>query len=155
VLYYYTEGTAPSGPTVFSAVVTSSQNPTTTMGTIPGANGKRIRITQIGICGDSDSGSGPNRFTVSGGGFDFSFAAGQSSVSTTYFLGVTPTASGSGRGFITKSVSLLGSLGQGATVQWDYHNDWDGRFCQATDPYGNAYNDGASSVRSWIAYTYE
>ena len=154
VLYYYTTDGAPVGNTVFSALGNGNSVPKN-MGTIPAVSGKRVRIKQIGICGDSDANSGSNRFAVSGGGFGFTFEAGQTSPSATYHLSPTPTISGSARGFSYKSVDLLGNVGQGATVTWDYHNDWDGRYCQATDVYGTSYSDPGSSVRPWIAYSYE
>ena len=49
---------------------------------VTGIAGKKIVVTKIGICGDSDSGSGPNRFRLTGGGLDFSWEAGQSAVGT-------------------------------------------------------------------------
>lgn|GEM_PF-3376471 len=70
----------------------------------------------MAICGDSDSGSGPNRFRVSGGGVNFTFAAGQSSVSTNQWLGSTPSTGGSARGFVYRTVSYTGNMGQGMTV---------------------------------------
>ena len=43
------------------------------------------------------------------------------------------------------------------TIRWDYHYDWDGRWCNDTDSEGNTYNDTnyRSSIRAWVKYRYE
>ncbi len=132
------------------------KNPTVTLGTIPGKAGKQIVIKKIGMCGDSDQSSGANRFFVNGSGVSFRFAAGQSNPgSVNQWLGYTPTISGSARGFVYKTVSYTANVGASLTIQWDYHSDWDGRYCQATDSEGNSYSDQASTVRAWILYEYK
>ncbi|MBM4397893.1 MAG: putative metal-binding motif-containing protein, partial [Deltaproteobacteria bacterium] len=134
----------------------SSGLPTQTLGTIPALSGKRIRVTTLGICGDSDSSSGPNRFTAAGGGQTFSWAAGQSYVSATYTLAPTPVVSGSyRRGFSYLNVDHVTTAGAGMTVQWDYHYDWDSKYCSTQDVLGNSYSDPSSTVRAWVRYRYE
>lgn len=139
---------------VFSAVGTSAMSPTVLLGTIPGKAGKKIKITKIGICGDSDQSSGANRFKVSGGGLNFSWYAGQNNPGGTYQLAVTPPTNGSGRGFSYKTVSHVAQVGASLSVHWDYHYDWDGRYCDAQDSEGNVYKDAASTVRAWVLYDY-
>jgi len=144
---------------ITTAVWTASsygKNPSVNLGTIPGKTGKKIVITKVGMCGDSDQSSGANRFYVSGGGIGFRFAAGQSNPgSVNQWLGFTPTISGSARGFVYKTVSYTASVGASVSVTWDYHSDWDGRYCDATDSEGNKYTDQTSTVRPWILYEYK
>lgn len=145
-------------PNVTGGVLTAMMNgnPTKTMGTIQGVPGKKIRITKIGMCGDSVSGSGPNRFRAAGGGINFTWAAGRnaSHVSSNHWIGLTPNTGGTGTGFVYKSVTYTASVGASVTVTWDYHYDWDGYYCNATDEDGKAYKDTASSIRGWIKYEY-
>ena len=145
----------PNPNVVFTAVVTGSQSPQVVMGQIPGKAGKQIVIKKIGICGDSDSGSGPNTFSVSGAGLSFNWASGQSNPSPTHWLSPTPPKNAS-RGLTYADVNYTGQVGQSVNVSWDYHNDWDGHRCTDTDIFGNVYNDPtASSLRVWINYSYK
>ena len=147
---------APTGQLVWTALAPSSMNPTVTLGKIKGYAGKKIVIKQLGMCGDSTSSSGANRFYVSGGGVGFRFAAGQSNPgSVNQWLGYTPNYSGSAKGWVYKSVSYSANAGAELTIQWDYHSDWDGYYCGAPDNKGNKYSDSASSVRPWILYEYQ
>ncbi|MCB9738331.1 MAG: hypothetical protein H6747_03620 [Deltaproteobacteria bacterium] len=140
---------------VLSQVVTSSQGPTLTMGTIPAIAGKKIRVTKVGICGDSDGGSGSNQFRLSGSGVNFTWHAGQTNPGSNHALSPTP-AKGASRGLTYASVNYVANVGQGLTLQWTYHNDWDGHRCTDTDELGNVYNDpNGSSVRAWVLYSYE
>ncbi|MBP48487.1 MAG: hypothetical protein CMH53_11165 [Myxococcales bacterium] len=148
--------TAPAGKKVWSVLAPSSQSPNVTMGKIPGIAGKKIVITQLGICGDSDQSSGANRFLVTGSGISFRFAAGQSNPgSVNQWLGFTPNLGGQARGFTYKTVNYTANAGSDVTVQWDYHSDWDGLYCKTTDNQGNSYSDSSSSVRPWILYEYQ
>jgi hypothetical protein len=141
---------------VFSEVGLNSNNIPHTFGTINGLPGRSIKILKIGICGDSDSGSGANVIQVTGGGLNFTWEAGQNAQNSTYVLDPTPTTgSGSERGFSYQTVNHVANEGQTITIKWTYHYDWDGRFCSASDTEGNSYNDPAYSIRSWILYTYE
>jgi len=143
-------------PQVFSEVVANGQDDyPKTLGTIAGYPGLSIHITKLGICGDSDSGSGPNQFQVNGAGLNFTWEAGQSVHGSTHVLPHT-NPSGSGNGFTYAAVNYVASPGQSATVTWTYHYDWDGSGqCDATDSEGNAYNDPNTSVRAWVLYTYK
>ncbi len=139
----------------WSEVVTSSQSPVVTLGTIPGIPGKSIVIYKIGLCGDSDQTSGPNVFQLSGGGLSFTWESGQSSQSSTYVLSPTPVK-GASRGLTTKEVSYTATAGASLTIQWTYHADWDGLRCTDTDEFGNVYDDQTgSSLRAWISYGYK
>jgi cysteine-rich repeat protein len=139
----------------FSAVALNNQSPTLTMGTIPGKAGKQIVIYKIGICGDSAQSSGSNQFRVSGGGLNFTWHAGQNNPGSTHTLSPT-VPKGAGHSLSTMQVSYTASVGSSLTVQWTYHNDWDGYRCTDTDELGNTYNDGtASSVRVWVMYGYK
>jgi hypothetical protein len=133
-----------------------------TMATIPGVAGRRIRISRVGICGDSDTTSGPNLFAASdGAGMSFSWWAGQStpsSTGTTYALAACPssgTGSVSGRGWSYQTVDHVGAVGASVTVRWDYHLDWDGRYCEAAAEDGTSYVDAASTVRALVKWRYE
>ncbi len=142
----------------FSALGPNNQNPVISMGTIPAKAGRKIRILKLGICGDSDSGSGPNRFKVTGGGLNFTWWCGQGSTSVTHKLSPTPNKGGSARGFSyldVKASNYVSALGASLTVYWDYHNDWDGRYCDDTSEDGKKYKDSGSTVRTWVAYQYE
>ena len=125
------------------------------VGTIPGVAGKRIHIVKLGICGDSDVSSGPNVFTSNGAGLNFTWECGQSTRGSTHILAPTPNMGGSARGFSYADVNYLGNVDQAVTVTWTYHQDWDGRFCQATDTEGNPYTDGGATVRPWVLYEYQ
>ncbi|MBK7395895.1 MAG: hypothetical protein IPJ34_06200 [Myxococcales bacterium] len=152
---------APCGTLLFTAPGTDASITTPkVMGTLKAYAGKRIRIVKVGICGDSDATSGPNRFVATdGAAMSFSWAAGQTTVAipgtTTYRLAPTPPASGSARGFSYQVVSHLGAVGQPMTVSWDFHADYDGLLCGALDEDGASYSDPASSVRVWLKYRYE
>ena len=124
------------------------------MGTIPGKVGMKIRIKEVAICGDSMSSSGANRFKLNGGGLAFSWYAGQNNPGGTYQLAPTPS-SGASRGFSYKTVNHLAQAGASLTITWDYHNDWDGLYCDATSKDGVKYKDSNSTVRAWVAYHYE
>ena len=66
-------------------------------GRIPAKQGCRIRIQQVGICGDADRSSGSVGFTVQGaGGASFGFEAGQNSKGTQIRLPATQRVSGYG-----------------------------------------------------------
>jgi cysteine-rich repeat protein len=128
--------------------------PPKTMGTIPAAPGKRIKITKVGICGDSTSGSGPNRFDVTGTGVNFSFSAGQNkNGGATHWLTPVP-AQGASHGFSYLSVNYIGAVGTAVSMKWTYHYDWDGHRCTGTDEDGKIYNDPNSSIRAWLKYEY-
>ena len=145
-------------PGWFSALGPNNLNPVVTLGTIPAKPGRKIRILKVAICGDSDSGSGANRFKLSGGGLAFTWYCGQNDPGGTHKLSPTPPTAGSGRGFSyadVKASNYLSAAGATLTVQWDYHNDWDGRYCDTKSEDGKAYKDPASSVRVWVAYQYE
>ena len=146
-----TTGGGPGPLTVFSV---GSQSKGSTLGSIPGKPGASILIKRIGICGDADSGSGPARFSVNGAGLGFSWAAGQYQPGQTHWLGTTPNVGGSARGFTYANVSYTGAVGQGVNVVFDLQNDWDGRYCNATDAHGNSYSDSSSTARVWIEYQY-
>ena len=140
----------------WSEVVTSSQSPTLTMGTIAGIPGKQSVIYKIGICGDSEQTSGPNAFRLSGGGLDFTWeASGQGNNGSTHPIGPTPIK-GASRGFVYKDVAYTAQAGAGLDVQWTFHSDWDGYRCTDTDLLGKVFDDqAASSVRAWVLYGYK
>lgn len=147
---------APEGPFVFSAasgtdVGTSGSG--IKLGTIAGVPGKSIHVTRLGICGDSDESSGPNRFKLAPLGT--TFAAGKSDPGSTFFLGATAPSTAGGHGFVYTPVSLLAPAGVSVDIMFEYHNDWDGHYCVATDEFGNNYADGSSSVRAWVKYEYK
>ena len=128
------------------------------MGTIPGRAGMRIVITKLGICGDSRTSSGSNRFVASGGGLNFSWFAGQTNPGGTYQLSPTPEPGGdASTRFTYRDVTHRADVGASVTIRWDYHYDWDGRWCNDTDSEGNTYNDTnyRSSIRAWVKYRYE
>ena len=133
--------------------------PTKTLATIPAKAGRKIRILKVGICGDSDQGSGPNRFKVTGGGLNFSWYCGQNNgPGGNHKLTPTPNKAGSGRGFSyldVKASNYLSAVGAQLSIVWDYHSDWDGWYCDDKSEDGKAYKDPASSVRAWVAYQYE
>lgn len=140
---------------ILTEVVTSSQSPTVTMGSIPAISGKKIRIHKLGICGDSRNTSGANQFRLSGGGLNFTWHAGQNNPGSTHTLQPTPVK-GASYGFTYQAVNYLANAGQSLTLQWTYHNDWDSLRCTDTHELGNVYNDPtASSVRAWVLYSYE
>jgi hypothetical protein len=136
---------------VWSQVGSSGQNPPVTLGTIQPMAGKSIKIIKLGVCGDSDGGSGPNQFKASGAGIDFTWETGQSDWGSTYDLPVA----GSYTNFTYMSVSHKGVAGQPVTIEWTYHYDWDGKYCSSSDEQGNSYSDSGSTVRAWVLYTYE
>ncbi|MBM4353572.1 MAG: hypothetical protein FJ109_07200, partial [Deltaproteobacteria bacterium] len=142
-------------PKVLTGMVTGS--PTQVVGTISGVPGIKIKIIKIGICGDSDATSGPNQFQASGGGINFTWEAGQSGQGSTHVLSPTPNKGGSARGFSYKDVSYTADVGQGKTISFTFHNDYDALYCQDTDTQGTNYNDSGtvSSVRPWVLYAYE
>ena len=146
-------------PGWLSGLGPNNQNPTITIGTIAGKVGRKIRILKVGICGDSDSGSGPNRFRLSGGGLNFTWYCGQNNgPGGNHKLSPTPNKGGSARGFSYKDVkpnNYLSAVGASLTLQWDYHSDWDGRYCDDKSEDGKQYKDQASTVRAWVAYQYE
>jgi cysteine-rich repeat protein len=145
----------PNPSVVFTALVTGSQTPPLAVGSIPGKVGKKIVIQKVGMCGDSDATSGPNVFSVSGAGLSFTWAAGQSNPGPTHWLNPVPV-SGASRGFSYADVNYAGQVGQGVTVSWDTHVDWDGLRCTGTDMMGNIYDDAtASSLRVWLLYGYQ
>ncbi len=140
--------------TAFSVASSAGAWPTA-MGTIPAQAGKKIVISKIGICGDSDATSGPNVFSAKGAGLDFTWASGQNQPACTYFLSPTPPKNAS-RGFTFKAVSHVGNVGEAVSVTWESHIDYDGLYCTDTDELGNVYNDvGGSSVRVWVLYQYQ
>ncbi len=151
---------APCGVQVFSAVGSDATISTPKlMGTLKAYTGKRIRVIKVGICGDSDTNSGPNRYVAADTGtMNFSWAAGQVAVTmpgtTTYRLTPTPVA-GTSRGFTYQVVSHLAGTGNAVTLSWNFHADFDGLFCSAPDEDGTAYADTPSSVRMWVKYQYE
>ncbi len=135
----------------------ASNSPGSTLGTLPGKAGKSIRILKLGVCGDSDGGSGPNRFKAAGGGINFTWAAGrtQSSAGADHWLGLTPSLGGSARGWVYKDAVYKAAAGASVTITFDYHFDWDGRYCAQKDIAGVSYSDAASTVRAWLMYTYD
>jgi hypothetical protein len=145
---------------VFSAVVNNSQygySGSTLMGSIPAMAGKRIAIQKVGICGDADADSGPKGFHATGGGVDFTWAAGQNQIGVTHWLGHCPkTGSDPQNGFVYADVAHQGSPGGEVNIYINHNDDWDGNYCQDTDTKGNAYNDSGNnvSVRVWVLYTY-
>ena len=140
-------------PQVWTAVVTGG--PTQNMGSIQGFPGLQVVISKLGICGDSDPNSGPNTFQASGGGVNFTWAAGSSNPGSTHFLGACPNV-GASKGFVYQTVNYTAAAGQSVNLSWTQHSDWDGHRCTATDSEGNAYNDPASSsLRAWVLYTYQ
>lgn len=152
---------APCGTLVWTASgADASISTPKLMGTLKAYAGKRIRIVKVGICGDSDATSGPNRFVAAdGAALSFSWAAGQTSVAlpgtTTYRLTPTPVVAGTTRGFSYQVVSHLAGVGAAVTVSWDFHADYDGLSCGAADEDGTAFTDAASTVRAWVKYRYE
>ncbi len=144
---------------IFTAVSVASGAAPALMGTIPGKKARKIHILKVGICGDSDAASGPNRFLASdSGAMSFSWSCGQTAVPSTFTLTPTPpsgTGPAAGRGWTYKAVDQTAALSTSVSVTWDYHNDWDGLFCNAPDELGNAYADPAATVRVWVRYRYE
>lgn len=143
-------------PNITGGVVTGygSGSPSKVIGTIPAIPGKKIRITKVGICGDSSANSGPNRFDVAGGGVNFSFSAGQNkNGGATHWLSPTPKQ-GASHGFTYASVSYTTAVGAAMTVTWAYQYDWDGYRCTGADEDGKSYSDPTSSVRGWVKYEY-
>lgn len=152
---------APCGTLVWTASgADASISTPKLMGTLKAYAGKRIRIVKVGICGDSDATSGPNRFVAADtAAMTFSWAAGQTSVAlpgtTTYRLTPTPVVAGTTRGFSYQVVSHLAGLGAAVNVSWDFHSDYDGLSCGAADEDGTLFTDAASTVRAWVKYRYE
>ena len=75
--------------------------------------------------------------------------------SYTDILSPTPDMGGNARGFSYADVNYLGNVNEAVTVNWTFHNDWDGRFCQDTDTEGNTYLDTGGTVRPWVLYEYQ
>lgn len=126
------------------------------LSSISGLTGSSIKITRIGIGGDSDATSGDNTFRLFGGGLDFTWTAGQENFSATYDLGATPL-SGTSRGFAYSPVlSLLANDGASLNIQWTHHTDFDLLYTDATDVLGNVFNDidSLASIRPWIQFEY-
>ena len=145
----------PSGTLIFTAVVGNNEDGKV-IGTIPAVAGKKIRVIRVAICGDADASSGPAIYRVTGGGVDFTWAAGQNNPGPTYFIGSTPVVSGGARGFVYKTISELTSqAGAALTVKMDAQNDHDALFCQASDEDGNPYSDASGTSRGWVKYQYE
>ena len=139
---------------IYSDYVTSGDN-YGVMGTIPAVDGKSIRITRVGICGDADSSSGPKQFTIGGGGLGFSWEAGQWQYNSNHYLGHTDP-SGGGNGFVFSDVNYVAASGNALDVQYTYNGDWDGAGgCDASDGEGNMYIDPGTSVRVWVQYHYQ
>ncbi|MCK6551781.1 hypothetical protein L6R52_38460, partial [Myxococcota bacterium] len=141
---------------VFTAVSPAAATPVVSLGQIPALPGKRVQIVRIAICGDADATSGLQGFRAfDGRGLDFTWGAGQNNPNNvTYLLSPTLPTVGSGRGFSYRSVNHYGAPGAPVSVNFEYRNDWDGRFCQATDERGWSYTDAASTARAWVRYRY-
>jgi cysteine-rich repeat protein len=140
---------------ILTDVVTSAQSPDVFMGTIPGLPDKKIHILELGICGDSGAGSGPNQFLLSGAGLSVTWEAGQLEWGSNHILAPTPDKN-AGNGFSFVGVSYLADEGVGVNLTWTYHYDWDGgNRCDDSDPYGNVYYDPDVAVRAWVLYTYQ
>ncbi|MCK6545207.1 hypothetical protein L6R52_05010, partial [Myxococcota bacterium] len=139
----------------FTAVTPAASTPVLSLGTIPARAGLRVHIRRIGICGDADATSGLQGFRAYATGLDFTWGAGQANQSgVTQFLSPTPATVGSGRGFSYRDVSYYGPVGGAVNIDFQYRNDWDGRFCQAADELGTNYLDAASTARAWVRYSY-
>ncbi|MDF1811624.1 MAG: PEP_CTERM-anchored TLD domain-containing protein [Verrucomicrobiales bacterium] len=148
-------------PNIFTTLVSSATTqPVVNIGSIPGEVGKSILVTAVGIGGDSTSGSGDNRFVLSGGGLDFSWVAGQQSTPADLRIPGTPIVSNgpdsSARGFSVGSPFLVAEQGAALELSWDYHSDYDGLYTYGTDPLGNFYDDSgtSSSIRPIVQYAY-
>jgi hypothetical protein len=130
----------------------NTTDPVQTLGTIPAKPGKSIKILRLGICGDSDTQSGPNQFQAAGGGLNFTWECGQQDYGSTYDL----NAPGGQNSFTYQDVVHKALPGETVTIKYTYHYDWDSGGCNATDSEGNVYADGSGySVRAWVLYTYE
>ena len=145
---------------VFSAAVNNNQygySGSFLMGTIPAIPGKKIAISKVGICGDADADSGPKGFHATGGGVDFTWAAGQSQPNSTYWLGhCGKTGDDPKNAFVYASVSHQASPGSEVSIYINHNSDWDGNHCYDHDSKGNWYDDSNNnvSVRAWVLYTY-
>ncbi len=130
------------------------------IGTISALPNEYISISKIGIGGDSDFGSGDNRFRAVGGGIDFTWVAGQQATFADFRLDSTPIVSGptaAARGFSSADVSFDATVGASVNIFWDYRYDYDGRYTYASDPLGTFYDDSAfiSSIRPFVQYSLE
>ncbi|NUM34380.1 MAG: PEP-CTERM sorting domain-containing protein [Candidatus Brocadiae bacterium] len=125
------------------------------VGTLNLLAGQQIRITKIGIGGDSKVDSGDNRFRLVGSGLDFTWVSGQQAVAATYRLAGTPYTGQQSR-FTFYNVDITSNTGGSLSLYWDYHYDYDSVYLVDTDPLGNAFNDSAylSSIRPWIQFEY-
>jgi hypothetical protein len=132
---------------------------------IPARSGRRIQILKAGMCGDSDHGSGPNMFTVSGG-VNFTFGAGRRcgvrrnyrwrGHSSNYWLGCLKTPRRGGRYQVKYySMKKTGRRSRSVGIRFRYHYDWDGMGCNTYDSVSKRrYRDPRSSIRYVIAYRY-
>ena len=156
-------GTCPNScVTTVSGLGVSSDSIPKLMFTIPAVAGRRVRITKVAICGDSDVNSGHNRYVASdGAGMSFSWSCGQAASpppgGATYTLQPTPIINGNAHGFSYQAVDHLGAIGAPVTVTWDFHSDYDGHYCRDLDENGTSFDDSAnpSSIRAWVKYSYQ
>jgi len=138
----------------------------TTIGSVAGVAGYRLRINTIAVGGDADINSGDALFRIrsESGSTDFQYTAGQGDISTgmawsgvgeiALRLSATPSYDGSARGFSSVNTSYLLNEGEGFDLRFRGTRDWDGRFTQDTDPLGNLVDDSAysASIRGWVGY---
>jgi len=138
----------------------------TTVATVSGIAGQRLRINAIAIGGDADINSGDALFHVrsGSGATDFQFVAGQGGINTgmawsgvgsiAHRLAATPDGAGSARGFSLLAVDYVLEEGEGFDLRFRGTRDWDGRYTMDIDPLGNLVDDSAvaSSIRGWVQY---
>ena len=87
---------------------------------------------------------------------NFTWLCGQNNgPNANHILSPTPSKGGSATGFTYKAVSYVSTVGASVTIKWDYHSDWDGRYCEDTSKDGKKYKDAASTVRAWVSFQYE
>jgi hypothetical protein len=133
--------------------------------TIPAKSGRRIQILKAGMCGDSDSGSGPNMFSVRGG-VNFDFGAGRKCGQrrnytwrgrrNNYWLGCLKTPRRNGKYQVKYySMKKTGGRSRSVSIRFRYHYDWDGMGCRTYDSVSKRkFRDPRSSIRYIIAYRY-
>jgi len=133
--------------------------------TIPARRGRRIQVLKAGMCGDSDHGSGPNMFSLSGA-VNFTFGAGRRcgtrrnyryfSRRNNYWLGCLRTPRRGGRYQVKYyNMKQTGRTSRSVRIRFRYHYDWDGMGCRTYDSVSKMrFRDPRSSIRYIIAYRY-